>query len=54
MRRWMLIGGLLAMLIATVFVLSQKDGGTVEKTITLPTEKVTAENAEAVLKEKGL
>ena len=29
-------------------------GGKVEKTITLPTEKVTSENAEAVLKEKGL
>jgi ribose transport system substrate-binding protein len=30
------------------------NGETVEKTIVLPTEKVTAENAEAVLKEKGL
>src|SRR5262245_56706757 len=29
-------------------------GEKVEKTITLPTEKVTAENAEAVLKEKGM
>ncbi|MDQ6434977.1 substrate-binding domain-containing protein [Mesorhizobium sp. LHD-90] len=30
------------------------NGEKVEKTIVLPTEKVTAENAEAVLKEKGL
>jgi len=30
------------------------NGEKVEKTITLPTEKVTAENAEAILKEKGL
>jgi ribose transport system substrate-binding protein len=29
-------------------------GEKVEKTITLPTEKVTAENAEAILKEKGM
>lgn len=30
------------------------NGGKVEKTITLPTEKVTSENAEAILKEKGM
>lgn len=30
------------------------NGGKVEKTITLPTEKVTGENAEAILKEKGM
>jgi ribose transport system substrate-binding protein len=30
------------------------NGEKVEKTITLPTEKVTAENAEAILKEKGM
>ena len=30
------------------------NGEKVEKTIVLPTEKVTAENAEAVLKEKGM
>jgi len=30
------------------------NGETVEKTIVLPTEKVTAENAEAILKEKGM
>jgi len=30
------------------------NGETVEKTITLPTEKVTSENAEAVLKSKGM
>jgi ribose transport system substrate-binding protein len=30
------------------------NGEKVEKTITLPTEKVTAENAEAVLKDKGM
>ena len=29
-------------------------GEKVEKTIVLPTEKVTSENAEAILKEKGL
>jgi membrane fusion protein (multidrug efflux system) len=31
MRRWMLIGGFLAGLLATAFVLSQQDGGTVDK-----------------------
>lgn len=30
------------------------NGKKIEKTITLPTEKVTAENAEAILKEKGM
>lgn len=45
MRRWMLIGGLLAVLIATVFVLSQKDGGTVEK-MTAPTSSTPSVRSE--------